>query len=66
MKTPVRISTPLSSSATRIELPGAGEPGMEVIIALRRPGAQTHAVDRFETARMRASDATALISPGMS
>ena len=64
MKTPVRNGTSLSSD-TRIELLGAGGTGREVIIALRRLGVETISLNRFETARMRTSNAAALFSPGM-
>jgi phosphoribosylglycinamide formyltransferase 2 len=47
MKTPVRLGTPLSSTATRVMLLGAGELGKEVIIALQRLGVETIAVDRY-------------------
>jgi phosphoribosylglycinamide formyltransferase 2 len=50
MKTPVRIGTPLSSSATRVMLLGSGELGKEVIIALQRLGVETIAVDRYRDA----------------
>lgn len=42
-----RLGTPLSSSATRVMLLGAGELGKEVIIALQRLGVETIAVDRY-------------------
>lgn len=45
-----RIGTPLSPSATRVMLLGAGELGKEVIIALQRLGVETIAVDRYENA----------------
>ncbi len=45
-----RIGTPLSSSATRVMLLGAGELGKEVIIALQRLGVETIAVDRYADA----------------
>lgn len=41
------IGTPLSRSATRVMLLGAGELGKEVIIALQRLGVETIAVDRY-------------------
>ena len=63
MNIPPRTGTPLSYSATRVMLPGAGEPGKEVIVALRRPGEETSAIGRFETAPKRARDAAALIRP---
>ena len=42
--------TPLSPSATRVMLLGAGELGKEVIIALQRLGVETIAVDRYADA----------------
>lgn len=45
-----RIGTPLSPSATRVMLLGAGELGKEVIIALQRLGVEVIAVDRYEDA----------------
>jgi phosphoribosylglycinamide formyltransferase 2 len=42
-----RIGTPLSPSATRVMLLGAGELGKEVIIALQRLGVEVIAVDRY-------------------
>ncbi|MDR1889953.1 MAG: formate-dependent phosphoribosylglycinamide formyltransferase [Zoogloeaceae bacterium] len=45
-----RIGTPLSPSATRVMLLGAGELGKEVIIALQRLGVETIAVDRYANA----------------
>ena len=50
MKTPDRIGTPLSSTATRVMLLGSGELGKEVIIALQRLGVETIAVDRYKDA----------------
>ncbi len=44
------IGTPLSSSATRVLLLGAGELGKEVIIALQRFGIEVIAVDRYANA----------------
>jgi len=44
------IGTPLSSSATRVMLLGAGELGKEVLIALQRLGVETIAVDRYANA----------------
>ncbi len=44
------IGTPLSSSAYRVMLLGAGELGKEVIIALQRLGVETIAVDRYADA----------------
>ncbi len=43
----MHIGTPLSKSATRIMLLGAGELGKEVIIALQRLGVEVIAVDRY-------------------
>src|SRR5689334_7845476 len=45
-----RIGTPLSTSATRVMLLGAGELGKEVIIALQRLGVEVIAVDRYANA----------------
>ncbi len=45
-----RIGTPLSPSATRVMLLGAGELGKEVIIALQRLGVEVVAVDRYANA----------------
>ena len=45
-----KLGTPLSSSATRVMLLGAGELGKEVIIALQRLGVETIAVDRYADA----------------
>src|ERR1700760_4284890 len=45
-----RIGTPLSESATRVMLLGAGELGKEVIIALQRLGVEVIAVDRYANA----------------
>ena len=44
------LGTPLSPSATRVMLLGAGELGKEVIIALQRLGIETIAVDRYADA----------------
>jgi phosphoribosylglycinamide formyltransferase 2 len=46
----MRIGTPLSPSATRVMLLGAGELGKEVIIALQRLGVEVIAVDRYPNA----------------
>lgn len=43
----MQIGTPLSPSATRVMLLGAGELGKEVIIALQRFGCEVIAVDRY-------------------
>jgi phosphoribosylglycinamide formyltransferase 2 len=45
-----RIGTPLSPSATKVMLLGAGELGKEVIIALQRLGVEVVAVDRYPNA----------------
>ncbi|MDH5633930.1 MAG: formate-dependent phosphoribosylglycinamide formyltransferase [Gammaproteobacteria bacterium] len=45
-----QIGTPLSTSATRVMLLGAGELGKEVIIALQRLGVEVVAVDRYANA----------------
>ncbi len=44
------LGTPLSTSAARVMLLGAGELGKEVLIALQRLGVETIAVDRYEHA----------------
>jgi phosphoribosylglycinamide formyltransferase 2 len=46
----MHIGTPLSPSATRVMLLGAGELGKEVIIALQRLGVEVIAVDRYANA----------------
>ncbi len=46
----MRLGTPLSASATRVMLLGAGELGKEVIIALQRLGVEVIAVDRYANA----------------
>jgi phosphoribosylglycinamide formyltransferase 2 len=46
----MQIGTPLSPSATRVMLLGAGELGKEVIIALQRLGVEVIAVDRYPNA----------------
>jgi phosphoribosylglycinamide formyltransferase 2 len=46
----MQIGTPLSPSATRVMLLGAGELGKEMIIALQRLGVETIAVDRYANA----------------
>jgi phosphoribosylglycinamide formyltransferase 2 len=46
----MKIGTPLSPSATRVMLLGAGELGKEVIIALQRLGVEVIAVDRYANA----------------
>ncbi len=46
----MRIGTPLSPSATRVMLLGAGELGKEVIISLQRLGVEVIAVDRYPNA----------------
>ncbi len=43
----MHLGTPLSPSATRVMLLGAGELGKEVIIALQRLGVEVIAVDRY-------------------
>ena len=43
----MKIGTPLSPTATRVMLLGAGELGKEVIIALQRLGVEVIAVDRY-------------------
>ena len=44
------IGTPLSPTATKVMLLGAGELGKEVLIALQRLGVETIAVDRYDNA----------------
>ena len=46
----MHIGTPLSNTATRVMLLGAGELGKEVIIALQRIGVEVVAVDRYDDA----------------
>jgi phosphoribosylglycinamide formyltransferase 2 len=46
----MRLGTPLSPTATRVMLLGAGELGKEVIIALQRLGVEVIAVDRYANA----------------
>src|SRR6186713_559671 len=46
----MKLGTPLSRSATRVMLLGAGELGKEVIIALQRLGVEVVAVDRYANA----------------
>ena len=46
----MQIGTPLSPSATRVMLLGAGELGKEVVIALQRLGVEVIAVDRYANA----------------
>jgi len=46
----MQIGTPLSSSALKVMLLGAGELGKEVIISLQRYGVEVIAVDRYENA----------------
>lgn len=50
MNTPCRLGTPLSPSAVKVMLLGAGELGKEVIIALQRLGVEVIAVDRYPNA----------------
>ena len=46
----MRIGTPLSPSALKVMLLGAGELGKEVVIELQRLGVETIAVDRYANA----------------
>src|SRR6202012_1564843 len=46
----MRIGTPLSPSATKVMLLGAGELGKEVTIELQRLGVEVIAVDRYADA----------------
>jgi phosphoribosylglycinamide formyltransferase 2 len=48
--TSVSIGTPLSASAKKVLLCGAGELGKEVVIELQRLGVEVIAVDRYENA----------------
>lgn len=50
MKIPLRLGTPLSSSAVKVMLLGSGELGKEVIISLQRLGVEVIAVDRYPNA----------------
>src|SRR5476651_2220374 len=50
MKTPALLGTPLSPSAFKVMLLGAGELGKEVIISLQRLGVEVIAVDRYPNA----------------
>ncbi|MFN3791694.1 formate-dependent phosphoribosylglycinamide formyltransferase [Massilia sp.] len=50
MTAPRLFGTPLSPSATKVMLLGAGELGKETIIALQRLGVETIAVDRYPNA----------------
>lgn len=47
---PRRLGTPLSSSAFKVMLLGAGELGKEVVISLQRLGVEVIAVDRYQNA----------------
>jgi phosphoribosylglycinamide formyltransferase 2 len=46
----MHIGTPLSPSATRVLLLGAGELGKEIVISLQRLGVEVTAVDRYANA----------------
>ena len=46
----MKIGTPLTPSATKVMMLGAGELGKEVIIALQRLGVEVIAVDRYDNA----------------
>jgi phosphoribosylglycinamide formyltransferase 2 len=46
----MKLGTPLSASALKVMLLGAGELGKEIIIALQRLGVEVIAVDRYEHA----------------
>ena len=46
----MKLGTPLSSTALRVMLLGAGELGKEVVIALQRLGVEVIAVDRYANA----------------
>ncbi|MFM9886214.1 MAG: NAD-dependent epimerase/dehydratase family protein, partial [Burkholderiales bacterium] len=46
----MRIGTPLSTSAVKVMMLGAGELGKEVVIELQRLGVEVIAVDRYANA----------------
>ncbi|HKR88886.1 MAG TPA: NAD-dependent epimerase/dehydratase family protein, partial [Phenylobacterium sp.] len=46
----MRLGTPLSPSAVKVMLLGAGELGKEVVIELQRLGCEVIAVDRYADA----------------
>src|SRR6202012_897894 len=46
----MKLGTPLSPSATKVMLLGAGELGKEVVIELQRLGVEVIAVDRYANA----------------
>ena len=46
----MKLGTPLSPSALKVMLLGAGELGKEVAIELQRLGVEVIAVDRYENA----------------
>ncbi|MCS4536152.1 formate-dependent phosphoribosylglycinamide formyltransferase [Corynebacterium sp. HS2168-gen11] len=50
MFTPEYLGTPLSPSATRVMIFGAGELGKELAIAFQRLGVEVHAVDHYDHA----------------
>lgn len=50
MFTPDRIGTPLTETATRVMLLGAGELGKEIAVAFQRLGVEVHAVDSYHDA----------------
>src|SRR5687767_8974410 len=47
---PIKVGTPLKSSAIKVMLLGAGELGKEVVIEFQRYGVEVVAVDRYENA----------------
>ncbi|MBI4756788.1 MAG: hypothetical protein HY778_15500 [Betaproteobacteria bacterium] len=59
----MRIGTPLSASATRVMLPGSGELGKEVIIALQRRGVALATGADIAAARERARLAASRVRP---
>ncbi len=50
MDSPVKIGTPLTSSAVKIMMLGSGELGKEVVIEFQRYGVEVIAVDRYDHA----------------
>lgn len=50
MDSPVKIGTPLTSSAVKVMILGSGELGKEVVIEFQRYGVEVIAVDRYDHA----------------
>ncbi len=50
MDSPVKIGTPLTSSAVKVMMLGSGELGKEVVIEFQRYGVEVIAVDRYDHA----------------